>query len=336
LLLLAAALAVALATAGAGSSAPARSHALTHISIRLDFAASPHHAGFYVAKAMGWYKQAGLDVSIGEGQGSATTAQVVAAGSDTFGFIGGDILAKAVASGAPLITVAMPIQDSDTAIIVRQDSGINSIADLAGKTFGDTLTGLGAQLLPAVLKASGVDPSKVHTINLVGFAKFGAFWGHRIDAISAPDFLPTFLSNYGKVPVKIFPYSDAGIPTLGWGIVTRTDLVQSKPNLVRAFVRATLRGYEYAFAHPDQVHAIMAKAVPNYQYQNQDDLDAMKLVTQHTANTKGKPYGWMSIKDWGAALRMLKTYEGFTSIPAATKLYTNEFIAAPAKKPAKK
>src|SRR5262245_39929669 len=225
-ILVGALLAAGIVALGAGGPAAARTdakQAKTKVSIRLDFAASPHHAGFYVAKAKGYYSQAGLDVSIGEGQGSVTTSQVVAAGSDTFGFISGDIVARAVAGGAPLIMVGMPVQDSGTSVIVLQDSGITSLSQLQGKTFADTITGLGAQLFPAVLKSAGVDPSTVRVQNITGFGKFAALWGKRVDAIGAPGFLPSFLSNYGKSPIRTFPYRAAGVPTLGWGIVTKKD-----------------------------------------------------------------------------------------------------------------
>ena len=69
-------------SAGAGSSAD-----LKKVTLRLDFLIRGHHSGFYVALAKGWYKDAGLDVSIAEGTGSAATAQSVAAGNDTFGFV---------------------------------------------------------------------------------------------------------------------------------------------------------------------------------------------------------------------------------------------------------
>jgi NitT/TauT family transport system substrate-binding protein len=322
------ALAVALVTAafavGVGSAADART--ATPVSVRLDFFASPHHAGFYVAKAKGWYSQAGLDVTINEGTGSSTTAQVVASGSDTFGFIAADILARAVATGAPLMTVAMPIQDSGLSVVVNANSGITSLKQLEGKTFADTITGVGAQLFPAVLENAGVDPSKVRIQNIGGGAKFGALYSGRVDAIGAPGFLPTFLSNYGANPIRTFAYRGSRVPTLGWGIVVKRDFLQANPNAVRAFVRETLRGYAWAFSNPRQAHQMIASQVPRYTYREQDAVDMARLTVKHTANTQGKPLGWMSVRDWGSALRLLKARTGFDSVPSAQELYTNKYL----------
>ena len=75
-----------------GTLTAATAQSENKISVRLDYYAGPEQAGFWVAKARGWYAAQGLNVEVKEGQGSDSTAQLVAAGRETFGFVTGDAL----------------------------------------------------------------------------------------------------------------------------------------------------------------------------------------------------------------------------------------------------
>src|SRR5262245_2141153 len=151
---------------GLSSSAGAqRSADLKKVSLRLDFLIRGHHSGFYVALAKGWYKDAGLDVSIAEGTGSAATAQSVAAGNDTFGFVDATSMIAANAQGAGLKMVANMRAKNGTAIMVRKDSSINTPADLAGKKLAITPPGtFFYNVWPLYAQAAGIDASKVNLV----------------------------------------------------------------------------------------------------------------------------------------------------------------------------
>ena len=82
-----------------GTLTTAQAQSETKISVRLDYYAGPEQAGFWVAKAKGWYAAAGLKVDVKEGQGSDSTAQLVAAGRETFGFVTGDALLRGEQQG---------------------------------------------------------------------------------------------------------------------------------------------------------------------------------------------------------------------------------------------
>src|SRR3990172_1990220 len=114
---------VLLGTSGWVNSASAQA-ARESVSVRLNWFAAGYSAPFYIGVDKGWYRDASLDVTVQEGQGSGPTAQQVAAGRTTFGFISADALIRVVAQGAPLKMVAALAQTNGYCVMVKANSGI--------------------------------------------------------------------------------------------------------------------------------------------------------------------------------------------------------------------
>src|ERR1700733_4457479 len=89
---------------------PAR--AQDDLSVRLNWFAAGYSAPFYLGVEKGWYRDAGLNLTVQEGQGSGATAQQVATGRTTFGFISADAVTRVVAQGAPIKMVASLAEDA--------------------------------------------------------------------------------------------------------------------------------------------------------------------------------------------------------------------------------
>jgi NitT/TauT family transport system substrate-binding protein len=321
----------ALLGVGLSASAGAKSSAtqLKKVSIRLDFLIRGHHSGFYVAKAKGWYEDAGLDVSIAEGTGSAATASSVAAGNDTFGFVDATTMVAANAQGAALKMVANMRARNGAAIIVRKDSGINTPADLAGKRLAITPPNtFFYNVWPLYANAANVDTSKVTLVPMSNFIFLQQFQAGNVDAmIGLMDGELTQLQ-LAKIPARVFPFADEGLDTISHGIVAKASTIQADPALVRAFVRTTMRGWRFMLDNPNQAIGILQQSFPNIDpKQYVARIKGVKKVIQ-TPNNAGRPLGWMSRKDWGKTTFLLAKYGGITTIPGGlSNLYTNEFIA---------
>jgi NitT/TauT family transport system substrate-binding protein len=112
------------------------------------------------------------------------------------------------------------------------------------------------------------------------------------------------------------------------GIIVHSDLIKDDPDIIRPFVAASLRGFLYGRAHPDELAAIVKKfseaTVPAISRREAE----LSFATWVTPNTAGKPLGWMSEKDWEETVVVLKQYGGVTSPLEAGQLYTNEFVPA--------
>jgi NitT/TauT family transport system substrate-binding protein len=331
---LAAAVALASAGCGGGGDKPAAASPepasapkeTVKVKLRLDWFANGTHIGFYVAKAKGWYAEKGLDVTIGEGQGSTQTVQVVASGREQFGFIAPAATIPAIAKGARVKTVAGVLQKNPGGIVVRADAGINTPKDLPGTTCSATSFGYIEKLAPAFYKKVGVDASKIKQVAIspesivptLLSGKFKAFCGALFEDINMDE---------NGVPAKIFRLSDYGVNVMAHAIVANQEIIDSSPEAVRGFVQASMRGYQWAFDNPDAAIALLKEASPKIKVA--EELKVVALVKAHiaTEHTQGKPLGWMAAEDWQASVDLMSQYLDLKNAPALDQIYTNEFVA---------
>ncbi len=121
-------------------------------------------------------------------------------------------------------------------------------------------------------------------------------------------------------------YADCGVTSVSNGIIVHNDLLREDPELVRAFVAPSLKGFLYGRRHPDEAAAIIKK----YSQATDPAISRREMelswTTWVTPNTAGKPLGWMSDKDWDATVTVLKQYGGVTTPLDAKQLYTNDFV----------
>jgi NitT/TauT family transport system substrate-binding protein len=172
--------------AGAGLLAvpfvhPARAQAkLRDVTLRLDWVFQGPNAGFMVAQDKGFYAEAGLNVDIGPGKGSGSTAQLVASKATQFGYSDGFVVGNSVSKGMSIRTVAGIYRRNPTAVIVLADSDIKTPKDLEGKSIALTPGSAQFQQWPAFAKGCGVDASKVRVVSIdPAGAHRGPGPGHR-------------------------------------------------------------------------------------------------------------------------------------------------------------
>lgn len=300
----------------------------TSVTARLSFTASPTHSGIIVAKAKGWYDAADLDVTVGEGTGSASTAQLVGAGHDTFGMVNADVAIRSISTGSPIKMVGMPVADSAYGIICRADTGIKTPADLAGHSFFENASSTSFIQAPLFLKKVGVPLDKFHMQSVSASTLVPGIMSGRYDCIGS---LESQVSQYiidGK-PSVFFKFSDYGLPPDGITIVANTEYIASHPDVVRKFVQITDRGYDWAFDHPDEMYALMKGQFGNYAYNPKMTAAALVVFGALRKKDTGKKTGYIDEPSITALSSMLRIDFGVTNMPPASKLYTNEFVGTP-------
>ncbi len=189
------------------------------VSLRLNWLLSGVHSIFYLGLAKGFYKDAGIDLSIGEGQGSARTVQVVATGGDTFGLVdGGSVIAGAV-RGAQIKAVLGILNTSPYGITFREDTGVKTIRDAEGKTVGATAGEASLALLPAIWKQNSVDGGKVKVLNVDGPGKIIAIMQKQADGILAGLEGQVIILDQKGLKQKVFSFAELGVNTQGLTII---------------------------------------------------------------------------------------------------------------------
>lgn len=247
--------AVALALGFAASSAAT---AADKVSIRLKWVAQAQFAGIYVAKAKGFYNDAGLDATINPGGPNINVETLVASGADTFGIASGtEGMLYAREKGLPLVCVGMSQQMTPFAFVTYDNSGINSVKDFKGRKVAVWFTGV-QYTLYSVLAHNGLTQKDVQVVAQPFSMQPFIDKQYDVATVTLYNELNT-LKEQGITNLKLFMPDDSGVTTQQDALVTSEKMIKEKPAEVQAFVNATLKGWKYAFEHKSEaVDIIMA------------------------------------------------------------------------------
>lgn len=296
------------------------------VTMRLDWLFNGPNCGFVVAKEKGFYTKAGLEVEVAAGKGSASTAQLVATKGTQFGFSDGYVVANSVAKGLSLHMVAAVFRRNPTAVVVLEESPIRTPKDLEGKTIAIPTGATQYQQWPAFVKGCNLDAGKLQLVNVDPAGSPPALITGKVQAIAgyAQGYVPS-VEIRGKKKVRVLWYADCGVNAVSNGIIVHPDLLKEK-QLIADFVAASLRGFLYARQNPAEAALINRKfAETSDPAITQREME-MSWNTWVTPNTRGRPLGWMSDKDWESTVQVLREYGGVANPPDPKQLFTNEFV----------
>jgi NitT/TauT family transport system substrate-binding protein len=239
---------------------------LTDVSIAFGYIPDIQFSPFYVAQSKGYYKAAGLHVTFHHGFVNDLIGSLVL-GHDTFVFATGDEELVARSKNLPVVNVATIYQRYPVSLIVPANSSIHTLADLKGHTigepgqFGATYVGL-----LALLNSAHLSFSDVH-VSSIGFTQVTALLAHRFDAVVGySNNEPLQLQKQG-LAVRTFNVSDYQ-PLISNGLITTEDTLHNSPQVVKAFVKATLQGLRDVIANPAAAISISQSSIPGLNVAN--------------------------------------------------------------------
>ena len=236
--------AVAAALAVGLAAAPALAQPLTPVKVVLDWAWLPYHAPFLIAQDKGYYKEAGLDVSIEQGRGSATTALLLSQGGFDIAHLNITNAAQMIGKGGAIKTVALYQHKTAAAFIgIKGKVKLDGPQSLKGLKIGSTPGGSDALSLRIFTAANGMKLTDLDIISLDANAKTAALFGGRIDVVSgdSPAF-NAYVRATGQEPVDL-QLADEGVPLVGFGFAANTAYLAKNPEVVAKFLAATKRGF---------------------------------------------------------------------------------------------
>ena len=265
--------------------------------------------GAYVAKEKGFFAEQNLDVEI----------QHVTTPGDNFKFLGLGQVQFSTADAATVIeragddpplgivAIALVGQRGQQGFAVLADSDIETPVDWAGKRAGYK----GTQPTPdflAILSTVGVKPRDVETVK-VGFEP-------QILTEGQVDIFPVFVSNEPDTlrklgyDVRVFEAAEFGAPTLGLTYVTTRDYLAQNPDIVLRFLKAALRGIEYARDHPDEAVDIVMQYAPQEDRDHQRFMLDTELAAAQSEATDQNGIGWMTPEQWRELHDFLVAFDG--------------------------
>lgn len=264
--------------------------ALRKVVFQSDWFPQAEHGGFYQALVKGYYRDAGLDVEILPGGPGSSIKLGVAKGAADFGMYRSDDVIVAASRGLPLVIVGAVLQHDPGALLVHASSPVKTLADLNGRS---VIAPPSMSWIPYVKQKYGVK-FDLRPLNY-GLAVF----------LGEPDAIqqcmmtsePYFAEQHGA-KVRTIPLSDSGYDPYH-AIICRRALIRTNPELVKAFVAASIRGWrDYLEGDPAEAHALIMKRnnqmTPGQLAYSRNALITHALVTGDPAH--GEHIGRISMK----------------------------------------
>ncbi len=242
---------------------------LEKVVVQLPWIYQGEFHGIFNAVEMGFYKEEGLDVQVTAGGPDVRPIQLVASGSVQFGLGQPSALIAARANDVPIVTITQHMQDSIVVYLAKKDRGFNTIEDLKGANFGVWFTGSEFEPMLMVEK-SGVGKDEVNWIS----QKFSMieFYENQMDVASAAvwnELHVVFDAGYSVDDLTIFKAADYDASIIGDCIYTSEDMIKNKPEIVQAFVNATLRGWKWGLENPEEATNFVIKYSPDLDFRQQ-------------------------------------------------------------------
>jgi NitT/TauT family transport system substrate-binding protein len=329
-------LAIASALATTAGATTTHAQKLTKVTLQLPSAADAQFAGYYQAKAKGFYKAAGLDVTIKPGSPSILPEQAVAHGQAQFGVDWLSNLMLARARGMALVSIAQVFGRSGVSLLTWKDTGLNTVAKLHGKKVSNWLFGKQFDVFAALAK-EGMDPTHNKRVTIVQQPPTMDFFLHReVAAASAMtyDELAQVLETTNPNTKKLYPLEslnvikmqNVGAGVLEDNIFSSSHYLKSAAHraVARRFIAASLRGWIYCRDHQDPcVNTVLAGGKGlrrGHQRWMMNEVNALIWPAP-------KGIGIMSPKAYKRSARIVATYGQLPKVPGH-EAYRTDLAAA--------
>ena len=293
------------ASAGEGASAKSAPKSARKITFCLDYTPNTNHTGIYVAQAKGYFKDEGLTVKVVQ-PADGTAEAMIGSGQAQMGVSYQDYIANALSSKNPVAieAVAAIIQHNTSGIMSRKADGITSAKKMEGHTYATWSMPVEQATIKQVMESDGGDFDKLKMVpyevddEVAGLKAnmFDCVWVYEGWAVQNAKVQHYDVNYFSFVSMdKVF---DFYTPV----IAANDDFAKKYPDVVKAFVRAAKRGYEYAIKHPKAAGDILLDAVPELS----SDLvqaSAKYLAKQYQADAKS--WGVIDKSRWDAYFKWL-------------------------------
>ena len=247
------------------SSSTASSGGLTKVSFVRDYSPNVNHTGLYVAQAKGWFAEEGLEVEFVPAPADGSDA-LIGSGGANMGMTYQDYIANSLGSANPLpyTAVAAVVQHNTSGIMSRMEDGITNPAKMAGKRYATWNLPIEQATIKALVEKEGASFDDVELVPYEVDDDVMGLQADLYDCVWVYEWWAVANAQLQDYPVNYFAFGDLD-PVFDFysPVITVNDAFAAKnPEVVRAFLRAAKRGYEFAADEPEQAAEILCDAVP--------------------------------------------------------------------------
>ena len=315
--------AIALLAAAFGA-APAA--AQTKLTFLLNVPPAGYNAGFELAVEKGLYKAAGLDVTIEPGNGSQTTAQLIAVGKYDIGFADSAPVMKLIADGAKVRILATILQGNPNAVTALKKTGLKSVADIKGRSVAMPNAGSQSSMFPLVLAANNLKESDIKLVNMPPQSMVASLIQGTVEVIlGSVDQYDIALKAQGQ-EFDSYLFIDSGAPTVSTSIIASDEFLAKNSDVAKKFVAASLKGWYATLDNPAEAVAAMKKMFPDA---NEKLAPAQIEATRFLmCVNRAKFVGKATPDQWSDTVKIFNKIGVLPESVPATRYYTYDYLPA--------
>ena len=302
-----------------------------NVKLGLDWTWLSYHMPFVYAQEQGYYKEAGLNVEILEGQGSGTTAKLVATGELDFGFVDSSSLVSAVSEGADIRNVSLIWQQANFGTVCDPKANVRSPKDLEGKSVLLIPSENVSSVWPVFLTKNGVDASKIKVAAADYSNKITLMVSKKADCMAGVIGQDIQFVRYSRPEITdsdVMKWADFDTNAPGHGIVTSNKFISEHKEAVKGFVDATIKAWK-AICADTQIGVDLYKA--KFPEAKEGDIQfAIDNLPYECSKTMppggGDAFGPTNESLWQDLIDAQVKFGGMKNPPLATAVFTNDFI----------
>jgi len=307
--------------------------AMTKMTVTLPWLPEGSYAWIYAARAKGYWKERGIDGTIVRGYGSMAAAQGLFAGKFDAGVVSAGASILLSTKGVDLVSLDMSDYLPPMCVAMLADSPIKVPKDLEGKTVAQTLSSVDAPYLSVFCKATGVDFSKIKTVNVDAKVRGTSLMEKRVDAITGimSSILP-ITAPAGK-PTRYFVYRNYGVPLYGnTCVMVKPQLLDKDRGLCERLADGLMEGARYQLLEPEAARQTFLDAVPELRMSKNAPESARLAMAIQSYSMLAEPgvkehgLGWT---DYGRLQKMaeltISSEARGAKVPDVRKLFLNDF-----------
>ncbi len=291
------------------------------VSFRLKWSFGATSCAALVAKSQGFFEDQGLDVAVRQGGFEYDSKKLVASGADDIGLTGADELILARSNGMPLVAVGADFQNTPCCILARTDSGVTSPEDFAGERLGVRKETNVEYQYDVMMKRLGLNREAVKE-EPIKFDLTRVVDGHL-------DMWTTYVSEkpLGEargLELNTIWFADHGISSYGNVVFTSEGYLSQNPDIVKRFLAAYYRGWQWAIDNPERIGEVIRQFSP--QASPEVETAVLELTLPLLKTEEGKPLGYMTAKRWQETQQILVESGQLETELDVPELFTNEHL----------
>lgn len=298
--------------------------AADNVIMRINFTPWAMHAQYFGGRAQGIYAKEGIELEIRPPSGGQQNEVFIGSGREHFGVTNADAFVKARASGIPIVAVMADQPDNPFSVISLKKSGITGPEKMKGMKiawFPANVVGL----LDPVLKKGGLTRKNVELVNVARGAEVQMLAAGQVDGLFGYSYGQALTLEMRGFPVNVMPVRDYGVKFYGTVIYTSDALLKSNPDLVKRFVRATMKSLIWSH---DNIETAMKQVIavsPDRDLKLESRKMGMIYDLYNTPDYEQR-FGLMTDAKWQSSIDILAESGDLPKKPSPKEMYTNSIV----------